>query len=237
MATNINACARTTVLVGALAALPVALAGPIGPTGYTSFSLGSPFAGVDYSAGYFHLENFEDGLFNTPGVAPVGQITGPGGITDSVDEDDGSVDGSGQQGRSLFGSGATGFTFSFNAGTLGALPTHAGVVWTDGAAFNTVVFRAFGPGNVLLGELSGANIGDGNFNSGTAEDRFFGWTDAGGISSIRIFNSVMTGGGSGIEVDHLQYGRAQARPLPEPGPLGLLGAALLGLISTRRRQR
>src|SRR5690606_4587350 len=111
-----------------------------------------------------------------------------------VDADDGTVDGSGQQGRSFFADGATGMKFTFNSGALGALPTHAGIVWTDGAAFNTVTFRAFGSGDTLLGEIIAPNIGDGSFQNGTAEDRFFGWSDAGGIESIQIFNSLMTGG-------------------------------------------
>src|SRR5215475_10221716 len=69
----------------------------------------SPFAaGVnagDYAGagGYFHLETLEDALFNSPGVTrSTGSITNPGTITDSVDADDGNIDGSGLQGHSLF---------------------------------------------------------------------------------------------------------------------------------------
>lgn len=135
------------------------------------------------------LEDFEDALLNTPGVSGAGGgVTGPGGITDSVDADDGAIDGSGLLGRSYFGGGAAGFTFTFDETALGA----------------------------SLGTIVAPNIGDGNFLSGTAEDRFFGVSNAGGISRIHIFNSVMTGAGSGIEADHLQYGGAQVQEVPEP---------------------
>lgn len=200
-----------------------------GPTPYLSFA-DSPFNGGSY--GYFYLENMEDGLFNMPGVSQVGGgITGPGGITDSVDADDGVIDGSGVNGKSLFAYGGSGVIFTFNSAVLGTLPTHAGIVWTDGAVHNQVTFEAWDAANVSLGTLVGNNIGDGNFNSDTAEDRFFGVVNAGGISRIRIWNSEMSGGGSGIEVDHLQYGSA----VPVPAAAWLLGSGLLGLAGVARR--
>src|SRR4051812_20559523 len=61
-----------------------------GPTPYTSFT-DSALNGIDFSGGYFHLEDFEDNLLNVPGVtASAGAPTGPGGLTDSVDSDDGT---------------------------------------------------------------------------------------------------------------------------------------------------
>lgn len=199
-----------------------------GPTPYLSFA-DSPFNGGSYS--YFYLENMEDG-FNTPGVIQNGgSITGPGGITDSVDADDGVIDGSGVNGKSLFANGSTGVIFTFSSVVLGMLPTHAGIVWTDGAVHNQVTFEAWDAANVSLGTLVGNNIGDGNFNSDTAEDRFFGVVNANGISRIAIWNSQMSGGGSGIEVDHLQYGSA----VPVPAAAWLLGSGLLGLVGVARR--
>ncbi len=57
-------------------------------------------------------------------------------------------------------------------------------------------------------------IADGSISGETAEDRFFGVTNPGGISSIRISNTA-----GGIEVDHLQYGvYAGAAPPPPPPP-------------------
>lgn len=140
-------------------------------------------------------------------------IFGPA-IHDSVDADDGTIDGSGLNGDSYFSdSGATGITFSFDSTVLGDLPTSAGIVWTDGAG--QVTFQAFGPGNVPLGTIgpiSDANFPDGSVNGETAENRFFGIIASGGISSIFISNS-----GGGIEVDHLQYGlNVPASAVPEP---------------------
>lgn len=205
---------------------PAALAAGVGPSPYLSFA-DSPFTQVFT---YFHLENFEDGVLNTPGVTAAGSslsVIGPGGNTDSVDADDGTIDGSGTLGRSLFANpGSTGITFTFSAAVLGFLPTHVGIVWTDGAG--TTSFQAFGPGG-LLGSLGPVAIADGSFLGTTAEDRFFGWVDLGGISSILITNTS-----GGIEVDHLQYGFL---PIPLPAGVWLLGSGLAALAAWRRRVR
>jgi hypothetical protein len=176
----------------------------LGPTPYLQFS-DSPFAGTDFSAGYFYLEDMEDGVFNVPGVTfDFGGVYGPGGLTDSVDADDGVIDGSGTNGHSFFsGGGATGITFTFQAGVLGNLPSHAGVVWTDGE--NNIHFEAFDGNGVSLGQLLGTHA-DGSITGTTAEDRFYGAVDtATGISSIHIWNDF-----GGIEVDHLQFGLVTA---------------------------
>ena len=234
--------ANAVVLLLLLA--PGAYAAFIGPTPYLCFDASaiancnadeSPFAGTDFSGGYVHLENFEDGVLDTLGATSFsGEVTGPGGITDSVDEDDGTIDGSGQLGRSYFSSnGAAGLIFLFDAVVaLGTLPTHVGIVWTDGAAFNEVTFEAFDGANNSLGSIVAPNIGDGNFGSMTAEDRFFGIIDFGGISRIKIHNSMLMGGGLGIEADHLQYGLTV--PISATLPLLVFGLAGLGL---RRRHR
>lgn len=125
----------------------------LGPTPYLSF-VDSPFNALQTSGGftYFYLETFEDGLLNTPGVsANTGSVLGPGGLTDSVDADDGVIDGSGLTGHTwVFGSSPVIFTFS--AATLGALPTHAGLVWTDGPHPTYEAFDALG--NSLGGRSS-----------------------------------------------------------------------------------
>lgn len=189
----------------------------IGPLEYLSGADAS-FASLDG----FVLEDFEDG-FNTPGVtASVGSAITPGSSTDSVDADDGAIDGSGNFGRSFFsGSGTTGITFTFDETILGELPKAAGLVWTDGAS--TITFQAFDAGGMLLGEAQG-NHADNNFGGGTAEDRFYGVTFEGGIGSIRISN--LSGG---IEVDHLQF----AFPIPAPASLALLSVA--AFATPRRR--
>lgn len=150
------------LLAGLLSASATFAANWFGPSPYLS-TADSPFTGGSFS--YFHLEYFEDGALNTPGVtASAGIALGPSINTDSVDGDDGSIDGSGQGGFSWFSNASTtSFIFSFNAAILGALPTHAGLVWTDiGATSNgpfgvaTIAFEAFDPNNISLGGIGPA---------------------------------------------------------------------------------
>ena len=222
---------RKHVLVALLLLCGTARADFLTPSPYLAFddpaagSAVSPFAGMSF--GYFHLETFEDGFLNTPGVEGVGgSVVGPGDNADSVDEDDGAIDGSGTNGRSYFNlAGATGVRFDFSALLLGGLPTHAGIVWTDGAG--TITFSAFDASGTLLGTSSGPAGPSGSHNGQTDEDTFFGIVHASGISRIEIRNSS-----GGIEVDHLQYGA----PIPEPETYALLlaGLGLLGFAARRR---
>lgn len=62
-------------------------------------------------------------------------------------------------------------------------------MWTDGSG--SVTFRAYDTNDNLLGTLS-SNTDDHSFYGGTAEDRFFGVTNAAGIKSISLSNK---GGG------------------------------------------
>jgi len=204
---------------------------PFGPTPYVQFT-DSPFASMSF--GSFHLETFEDHLFNVPGVtASAGGVTssafGPS-QHDSVDADDGTIDGSGLAGDSYFAaSGVTGIRFNFSAAVLGSLPTSAGLVWTDGAFATAVTFTAFGPaGEVLLSTTVGG-FADSSFDGGTAEDRFFGVSSNSGILAIAIGNA---GGSSGIEIDHLQYGSA----VPEPATHALWLSGLAALVAYRMRR-
>src|SRR6185312_15032118 len=75
-----------------------------------SLLLAAPLA-----SGQTFLETFESGSLTTPGVTPsTGSVVPPGGITDSVDGDDGAIDGSGTAGHSFFSAdGPTGITFTF----------------------------------------------------------------------------------------------------------------------------
>jgi RHS repeat-associated protein len=171
------------------------------PTNYLS-DADSPFKNLDNN--YFHRENFEDHLLNTPGVtASAGGVTsvvfGPT-VHDSVDGDDGAIDGSGLGGDSYFSvNGASGIKFTFNAAALGSLPTHAGLVWTDGNG--QVTFEAFDAQGVSMGVRGPFNFADAVNNGTTGEDRFLGAFNRGGISAIKVTNSS-----GGIEIDHLQYG-------------------------------
>jgi hypothetical protein len=194
------------------------------------------------TAGFF-LETFEDGALNTPGVtASTGSVIGPGGLTDSVDADDGVIDGSGTNGHSFFAiPGSTGITFTFDATALSGLPTRVGIVWTDGEG--TTTFEAFGPGGVPLGQIGPVAIADGSVTGTTAEDRFFGVIHTAGISSIRISNTV-----GGIEVDHLQYGvpasavvQTASIPLPTMTEIGfvllVLMLAWVGMRAVRNHRK
>ncbi|HEX7600212.1 MAG TPA: hypothetical protein VF316_01360 [Polyangiaceae bacterium] len=178
--------------------------GLIDPIPYLSRA-DSPFNGVSFPS-YFHLEDWEDGLVNTPGVTPSSTDTGAtyGTLVDSVDGDDGVVDGKCSKDGGLCNSGFSNsaFSFTFDATVLGALPTHVGIAWTDGNADCDATFEAFDANDVSLGKRTAVKVGDSS-NSGTvAEDRFFGIVSSAGIKKIVVSNSA-----GGVEVDHLQYGR------------------------------
>lgn len=219
--------------------LPIpAIAALLGPTPYLCFDASvsagcgtadSPFA--DEVFDYFYLEDFEDHLFNTPGVSgSAGGVTsvvyGPS-IHDSVDADDGIIDGSGLDGDSYFSvPGSAGITFTFDEVILGTLPTHVGIVWTDGGGLTS--FEAFDSNGISLGTIGPVSIATSGNSGQTDEDSFFGATNTGGISSIFISNSS-----GGIEIDHLQYGAV----IPVPAAIWLFGSGLLGLIGIARRKK
>ena len=236
-----NVLCRLTVAAAlfaltAFAAPANAALATFGPTPYLSFA-DSPFASGSFS--YFFLETFEDHLLNTPGVTgDAGGVTsvvfGPS-IHDSVDADDGAIDGSGLLGDDYFsGSGATGVKFTFNAGILGTLPTSAGLVWTDGGSGTSVTFTVFGELGQVIFTTTQSGFADGSNNGETAEDRFFGATYSGGISGIFMSNPS-----GGIEMDHLQYGATAAAAVPEPETYAMLlaGLGLLGFMARRRNGR
>lgn len=217
-----------------LLAFPVtSQAGLLGPSAYTGFA-DSPFKNLP---SYF-LENFESGSLVSPNVTLSGGIIlSPGFLTDSVDADDGFIDGFGSAGYSLYSSGTTSLSLTFSTDALGRLPTHAGIVWTDvgfvyagNTGYGTVNFTAYDLLSVSLGTVS-ADLGDGAFSGETTEDRFFGVVNAAGISRIVIEMAYSPD----WEVDHLQY--SYATPVPEPVTLVLLGAGLGGLGVIRRRRK
>lgn len=216
--------------VGGLALSANALAATFGPSSYVQAS-NSPFAAVDFTGGYFYLEDFEDGSLNTPGASVIGGfVNAPATTTDSVDHDDGLIDGSGQLGRSYYSDDTT-LEFNFSAVDLLNLPTHAGIVWTDVGnnsgdiyAVSEVVIEAYDQDNMLIDSIA-VTLGDGRIDGTTAEDRFFGFSnEAGGILAIVITMPAS----SDWEVDHLQYGY-----VPEPASAVLAAA---GLLILRRRR-
>jgi hypothetical protein len=148
------------------------------------------------------LDDLEDGALDLPGVsANNGAVYGPAGNCDSVDADDGVIDGFGTAGHSWFyGFGDWGVTFSFDDSVIGSFPTSAGVVWTDGATNCQTTFEAFDANGASLGVYGPFTLGDGSNDGETAEDRFFGIAYRGGISGFKI-----TSPSGGIELDHIQY--------------------------------
>ena len=230
-----NALPRLAAAMGMAAALGAASFGAsaelLGPSTYVK-PADSPFAGV---AGLV-IRDFEDGNTSFAGItfSPGWIHSGPGATSDSVDSDDGVIDGSGVQGHTLYSGGfQNSLTVTFDAGGLGgALPTHVGVVWTDvgfvgqgSFALGEVQFTATDGSGATLGTSAWIGVGDGNAEGGTAEDRFFGVRNAGGVKSITLTmsNSV------DWEVDHLQYTTA---PVPEPGTWALAAAG--GLLLAGR---
>ena len=225
---------RVSVVAVVLAALATpAIAGitTFGPSPYLSLN-DSPLQFLAFQ--YFHVEDFEDAELNTPGASVSnGFVTIPGPASDSVDADDGTIDGSGVAGRSWYPNLMT-VSFSFSSAALGNLPTHVGIVWTDvgnvppGAVFGVtdVTVRYFDANDVQLAIVTSPQ-GDGSVLGGTAEDRFFGAAFEGGISRIEISTSNSTD----WEVDHLQYGY-----IPAPGVAGVALLALAGVTARRRRQ-
>ena len=169
-----------------------------GNTAYLSRTNSPFFAGI--LSGAFTLEDFERGVFSLAGVtASAGRVAESGTFTDSVDADDGVVDGAGNGGHSYLVTETNSVTFTFNAAVLGRLPTKVGVVISDTFTANTRM-EAFDTNGVSLGVLGPLQIGDNLFTGGTAEDRFIGVEFAGGISAVRVFYPQPD-----FELDHLQF--------------------------------
>lgn len=214
---SVSAAASTTIFYG--------------PTPYLSRA-DSPFD-LSNLGTLFFLEDFEDGLLNTPGLsASNGFVRGPSLLTDSVDGDDGAIDGSSNGHSFLVRPGSLGVTFFFDPAVFGQYPTHVGIVSTDGygqngAPSNTVEF--YGPNGEFLGSLDDLVQ---NFDVDTTDDdRFLGIYHSEGVSRIHVFN--LGTGNSGLEVDHIQYGMGV---VPEPGSLLLLGLGCAGLLGRHRRR-
>jgi hypothetical protein len=191
------------VLVCLLASAGTAFAGQnppeyTGPTPYLSIAdspIGAPGLGLCY-------EDFEDGTFDIPGATGNGSIVGPAGNIDSVDGDDGPIDGSGNGGTSYFsGNGSTGITIEFDPLRNEGLPHNVGIVWTDGGGAAPVTFEAFDKdGQSIQKAVWGPFVhADLSNNGETAEDRYYGAFHPDGISKITISNTT-----GGIEVDHIQ---------------------------------
>ena len=138
-------------------------------------------------------------MFNLPGVTAAGNnllLSSAFGSTavDSVDADNGAIDGNGQRvgnmGEAYWANGSPGFTFTF----VGPLPTHAGVVWTDGAGL--VSFLTWDSANALIAHRAGILKGEDQGYTGRI-DRGLG-SDVDGQVAVSALAADTGGKGIGI---------------------------------------
>ena len=216
----------------------------LGPTPYLS-AADSPFDLSGLGTTFF-LEDFEQveppsrDPFRTPGIRETigaqvwGSAIPPFGQSDSVDSDDGVIDGNGSAGRSLLGaplfvsgtSVAFGIRLEFDESVLGGLPSAVGFVLTDTGTGGFLSIEPFGRSGSSLTRVESFVLGDGEQLGGTAEDRFYGVVDPRGIGSVEIIVGGPLDELPILEVDHVQYGAV----VPEPSTFVLAGSALLTMI-------
>jgi hypothetical protein len=218
------------VLIGTVALLnSTAVAGSIWfePTPYLSaddmpseFKATNPF-----------IEDFEDGTADSRLTLGPGRIIGPGfdsgikDVTDSVDADDGSIDGDGGQAHSFWSQVWNEVGVDFETPVISA-----GLVFTDGEQQTEMIFEAFDTDGVSVGTHVWQTTADEVFTGTTGEDRFIGVMHDGGISRIviqQIGRDV-----HGLEIDHVSFA-----VIPEPGSASLLmmAATILAIRCRRRR--
>lgn len=226
-----------------------------GPTPYLS-SADSPFEMPGMGSTFF-LEDFEDGDWHLPaGVTATPYVVrAPGMTTDSVDMDDGVLDGRGENGHSLvptshlvnFTNPLTHITYvdlMFDHKVLGFLPNAFGFVWTDGVPGSYVTLGARDENfNVIGGEYFFSDMGmihDGE----TSRDRFVGFVTGVPFRYVYITNYYRrTLREDLFEIDHLQFGLV----VPEPSirtnswiavlmALGAISAQRIGRIVTHKRE-
>ena len=179
-----------------------------GPIPYLSFD-NSPFLEMSKASKYFHLKNFEDGSINTFGaIMKQGELIIPEEYNDSVDIDDGYIDGKGNNQFNVKSeSNDSTIFFTFDQEQLLEYPNYAGIVFTDcqgGYHKGEVTFEAYSAEDgSVIDKIGPSLLGDGKLKGETDEDRFFGIVYDGGIKGIKLsaIDSCMF-----IEADHLQYG-------------------------------
>lgn len=184
-----------------------------------------------------HIEDFEDNALDAFLTIDNGSILPPNSmsgaslpVTDSVDGDDGSIDGNGNAGHSWF-TGADGAVDRMLVISFGSTVTSAGLVFTDGDDnSSSIKLEAFDINGLSLGLIDAGDLADSTYTGETAEDRFLGFHDLTGIASLKLTMDA----GTGIEIDHVQWQNCQC--VPEPAALGMMGFAGMGLLVLRRRR-
>lgn len=216
-----------------------------GPTPYLS-AADSPFD-LSGLGSTFWLEDFEDGAFNTPGVRQLRDLDHPpavrlpSNLTDSVDADDGQIDGFGTGGHSLFPTlSATlpplttdPLILVFDSDVLGFVPTAVGFVWTDGTPGSIVGLGLFDASltpteSFTYGDPLAGDLGDDRIDGTTGEDRFFGAVDPHGIYAVAITSTFVGDRVELFELDHFQYGLF----VPEPETFLLAMGAIAVILIT-----
>ncbi len=212
-----------------------------GPTPYLSAE-DSPFDMSGLGTTFF-FEDFEDGIFDLPPGVDGGPyaINGPGAFTDSVDGDDGTIDGSGSQGHSLkplfVYSNLTNpptwynvLVINFDRQTLGYLPNALGFVWTDGLATSELRIIVSDQALATIGTASFSPLMDESYMGESAEDSFVALMSDQGFRQVVIAN-FYRGNRTDFhfELDHIQFGLQ----VPEPVP-GLFTFACLWALGNLR---
>ena len=185
---------------------------------------------VTSSAGY-QVETFEP---TSPSLATLGvtlTTVNPSSVVqgESVDADDGIIDGSGATGHSLAEpttANATGATFTFNNLIIGAYPKSAAVAVT---AYNgaNLIFTVYDTSMNVSGTDTLTNV---STSTPTNDDFLFWGSDPAGIGAISVSsNNAFTF----LFLDHLQYDTLNTISVPEPGTFAFIIASA-GLLIGRR---
>ena len=224
----------------------------LGPTPYRS-AADSPFDLTGLGETFF-LEDFEDGELNTPGVTQfrrgllddLGVVKPPSAETDSVDADDGEIDGTGTDGHSFesrqFGDlviappiRVMSVQFQFDRDALGFLPTEVGFVLTDSlpisgllSYFSVSIFESNDESGIDRDVMRWQPLPLEGFPDASSNDYFFGIRNTKGIERIKVALSYWGyTDQTGFEIDHLQYGLGA---IPEPAT-GMLAVFLAMIVS------
>lgn len=236
MSNHISRVFSALLVVGLCVSAANAGTTTFGPSAYLSET---PTLTGDTPEGYFcrecsgWIEDFEMGTVDPFLSIDNGEILLPrtfsglmNSVTDSVDGDDGVIDGSGTAGHSWFAPSDS-VTVSFLRPVK-----NAGLVFTDGDAISTNIrLEAFDIDGNLLAAIDAGDLADDTYTGETAEDTFMGFQDMdASISSITLSMDA----GIGIEIDHVSWQEACAIPEPSSALISILG--LISLVSFRRRR-
>jgi hypothetical protein len=214
------------------------------PTPYSSLQ-DSTFDLTDLGSTFF-VENMEQGITIKSGAlyAPASglvvlnaTIRPPGSLTDSVDADDGVIDGRGNDGNSVVPVTYTVFpTLPFTFQSIpefllfGVPHVNAfGFVWTDGFQDSEITLGVSQQGGCRY-----QNLMDTTFSGETAEDRFVGLIADEPFNRVTVL-SLARGDGANVqqrfEFDHVQFG---LQAVPEPALHRLTGILMIIIITVWR---